>query len=350
MTGIVDGETASGFEPVRAALSRVVDGRGDVGGAAMAAFVGGRPVVDLWAGSLRPQSLVHTWSAVKPVAGTCLLHLIGLGRLSLDDPVVRLWPELTAGHDGRLRVRHLLSHAAGLATVPRPATGRFLLDWNRMAAGLETAEPDWVPGEGVGEHAFTFGHLVGEMVRRVDGRSLGRYLAEELSGPLRLDGHVGVGDADLERVADTVGLTEGWWEEQQGPHGSLRRRAFPDGLDESLVNSEPWRRGEVPAVNGHATARGLAGFYVRLLEGRLPSGVDKLGAAGFDLVLGQPAEWTLAGGRVSGPEVGMGGLGGQWGAARRDIDLAWAFLTTAMGSDDPADRLERGLLRCLAAH
>ena len=305
MIGIVDGETAPGFELMRAALSRVVEARGDGGGAAVAAFVQGRPVVDLWGGSLGSDSLVHTWSAVKPVAGACLLHLISLGRSSLDDPLVQIWPELAAGQDGRLRVRHLLSHAAGLATVPLPATGQFLLDWDGMVAGLAAAEPDWVAGEGVG-------------------------------------------DADLERVASTVGLTEGWWEEQQGPHGSLRRRAFPDGVNESLVNSELWPRGEVPAVNGHATARGLAGFYVRLLEGRLPSGVDQVGAAGFDLVLGQPAEWTLAGGRVSGPEVGMGGLGGQWGAARRDIGLAWAFLTTAMSSDDPADRLERVLLRCLA--
>ena len=346
---LVEGETAPGFEPMRAALSRVVEERDHGGGATVAAFVQGRPVVDLWAGSLSPDSLVHTWSAIKPVTGACLLHLVGLGRLGLDDPVRGIWPELAAGQDGRLQIRHLLSHAAALVTVPRPATGQFLLDWNAMMAGLAAAETDWVPGAGVGEHAFTFGHLVGEIVRRVDGRSLGRYLAEELSGPLALDLHVGVDDAGHERVADTVGLTEAWWEEQRGPHGSLRRRAFPDRVDDALVNSELWRRGEVPAVNGHATARGLAGFYVRLLEDRLPRGVDELGAAGFDLVLGQPAEWTLAGGRVAGSEVGMGGLGGQWGAARRDMGLAWAFLTTAMGSDDPADGLERVLLRCMAA-
>lgn len=269
---IVDGETAPGFEPMRTALSRVVEALGNAGGAAVAAFVEGRPVVDLWGGSLGPDSLVHTWSAVKPVAGSCLLHLISLDRLSLDDPVVKVWPELSAGEDGRLRIRHLLAHAAGLTTVPGPATGASLLDWNGMVAGLTAAEPDWLPGEGVGEHAFTFGHLVGEVVRRVDGRSLGRYLDDELTGPLGLDIHIGVGDSDLERVADTVGLTEPWWEEQRGPPASLRRRAFPDGVNESLVNSEVWRRGEVPAVNGHATARGLAMFYLRLLEGRLPAG------------------------------------------------------------------------------
>ncbi len=161
LASIVDGETASGFESVRAALSRVVEALGDGGGGAVAAFVKGRPVGDLWGGSVRPDSLVHTWSAVKPMAGTCLLHLISLGRLRLDDPVVRVWPELTAGQNGRLQIRHLLSHAAGLATVPLPARGPFLLDWNGMVAGLTAAEPDWVPGESVGERAFTFGHLVG---------------------------------------------------------------------------------------------------------------------------------------------------------------------------------------------
>ncbi|MDQ4070558.1 MAG: beta-lactamase family protein [Actinomycetota bacterium] len=284
----------------------------------------------------------------QPVTGTCLLHLVSLGRLSLDDPVVRVWPELAAAQNGRLQIRHLLTHAAGLVSLPLPGTGPFLLDWNGMVGGLAAAEPDWRPGERVGEHAFTFGHLVGEVVRRVDGRTLGRYLAEELSGPLMLDLHVGVADSTLQRVADTVGLTDTWWEEQRGPHGSLRRRAFPDGVEESLVNGELWRRGEVPAVNGHATARGLAAFYVRLLEGRLPPGVDEVGARGMDLVLEEPAEWTLAGGRLGGREVGMGGLGGQWGGARVDIGLAWAFLTTAMGIGDRADQLEEVLLACIA--
>ena len=345
---MVEGEIASGFEPVRAALSGVVEPLGGHGGVALAAFVEGRPVVDLWGGALRPDSLVHTWSAFKPVAGACLLHLISLGRLSLDDPVVRVWPELSGAQSGRLRIRHLLSHSAGLTTLPPPATGAFLLDWNGMIAGLSLLESDWLPGERVGEHAFTFGHLVGEVIRRVDGRGLGRYLQEELSGPLMLDIHVGVGDGDLARVADTVGLTAAWWEEQRGPHGSLRRRAFPDSIDGSLVNSELWRRGEVPAVNGHATARGLAAFYVRLLEGRLPPGVDRVGASGMDLILEEPAAWTLAGGRVGGPEVGMGGLGGQWAGARSDTSLAWAFLTSVMVDGDPADRLETVLLACMA--
>lgn len=331
---------------MRTALVRIVDAQ-EAGGATVAAFVDGRPVVDLWGGDLHERSLVHTWSAVKPVAGSCLLHLVGQGRIGLDDPVAEVWAELTAGADGHLRVRHLLSHAAGLVSLPPPGTGPSLLDWPATVAALAAAEPDWPPGQAVGEHILTYGHVVGEVVRRVDGRSLGRYLAEELAGPLGLDLHVGVATADLDRVAGTVGLTSGWWDDLRGPSGTLRHRAFGDAVDTDLVNSAAWRVGEVPAVNGHATARGLAGFYRTLLANGLPAGVDQVGAMGIDLVLGEPATWTLAGGRIEGPDVGMGGVGGQWAAAQFHIGLAWAFLTNTMGGWQRAQAMEDALLACV---
>jgi len=326
----------------------VVDAQG-LGGAAVAAFLGGRPVVDVWSGDLGEHSLLHTWSAVKPVAGACLLQLVERGRIGLDDRVVGVWPELVAGANGRLQIRHLLSHAAGLASLPPPGTGSSLLDWDSVVAALAEAEPDWPPGEGVGEHALTFGHLVGEIVRRVDGRSLGLYLAEELTGPLDLDVHVGVRTSDLGRVADTVGLTGGWWDDLRGPAGTLRHRAFGEGLGSGLINSTAWRRAEIPAVNGHASARGLAAFYVALLADRLPQGVGDIGARGMDLVIGEPVAWSLAGGRIDGADVGMGGVGGQWAAARADTGLAWAFLTNAMGGWERAEAVETALLQCVAA-
>lgn len=342
----VEGETARGFERVRDAVARVCDAQGE-GGVAVTAIVDGEPVVDVWAGGIDADTLIHTWSAIKPVVGACLLLLVNRGRASLDDLVRRFWPELRAAQRTDLRVRDPLCHAAGLASVPPPGTAASLLDWERACSGLAAAEPDWEPGAEVGEHALTYGHLVGELVRRIDGRSIGRFLAEELAGPLDLDLCVGVPEGDLGRVADLRGVTAAWWDGLRGQPGALRHRAFGSGVDERLLNGREWRQGEVPAANGHATARSLARFYALLLAGRLPAQIAEVGRNGDDQVLGERVAWTLAGGRVEVGEVGMAGIGGQWACARPADNLAWAFLTTVMGGYDGVEAVERALNACL---
>ena len=322
------GSVANGYEAVEDAVA------GCGPGVAVAAYVDGRRAVDLWTDDLSEDSLVCTWSAIKPVTGACLLLLVARGRIDLEDPVVSTWPELG---DDRLLVRHLLTHTAGRVTVPDVPP----VDWDRSVAALAALEADWPPGEVVCEHARTFGHLVGEVVRRVDGRSLGQFMADELTGPLGLDVHVGVGDADLARVADTVGLDRAWWAAARGEPGSVRYRAMGPWVD---VNERAWRQAEVPAVNGHATARGLASFWQAFLDGRLPAGVGQPGVTGHDRFVDDEVTWTLAGGRIDGPDVGMGGLGGQWAAARPALGLAWAFLTTRVGDHDRAQWVEDALV------
>lgn len=324
----VDGSVAAGYEGVVDALA------GCGSGCAAAALVGGRRVVDAWTDDLVSDSLICTFSAMKPVAGACLLLLVDRGRIGLDDPVEATWPELG---DDRLLVRHLLTHTAGRVTVPDVP----LVDWDRSAAALARLAPDWPPGEVLCEHALTFGHLVGEVVRRVDGRSLGRFLADELARPHHLDIHFGVGEADLSRVADTVGLDRGWWATARGEPGSVRHRALGPWID---VNQPRWRQAQVPAVNGLATARGLASFWQAFLDGRLPAGVGVAGVTGHDQFVDEEVTWTLAGGQIDGLDVGMGGLGGQWAAARRSLGLAWAFLTTRVGDHDRAQRIEAALI------
>jgi CubicO group peptidase (beta-lactamase class C family) len=304
---------------------------------AVAAFVAGRRVVDVWTDDLSEESLLCTWSAVKPVTGACLLTLVERGRIGLDDPVVSVWPELA---DDRLLVRHLLTHAAGRVTVPAVA----LTDWDGSVRALAAQPADWPAGHAVCEHAQTFGHLVGEVVRRVDGRSLGRFLREELAGPLGLDLHIGLGPAELARVSDTVGVDQVWWSAARGERGSPRYRAMGLWVD---VNATAWRRAEIPAVNGFSTARGLASFWRAFLDGRLPPGVGVPGVSGHDLFVDEHVTWTLAGGRLDGPDVGMGGLGGQWAAARPSRGLAWAFLTNRMGDHDRAQRVEDALVAVL---
>lgn len=303
-------------------------------GVAVAAIVDGRVVVDATTSGLTPDHLVHTWSAIKPVAGACVLALVQRRRLELDQPVTSVWPELG---DDRLLVRHVLIHAAGRIACP----DSDLTDWHATTTALAAQPPDAPPGDIVCEHAITFGFLVGELVRRVDGRTLGTFLREELAGPLGLDVHVGVPAAELHRVADTVGLDQSFWDEAGGDPTSLRARSLGPLPD---VNTEAWRTAEIPAVNGHATALGLATFHQRLLEGRLPALVDAEGVTAHDHFVGEEVTWTLAGGRTDGPDIGMGGVGGQWAAARPSDGLAWAFLTTHVGDFDRAQRVEDALL------
>lgn len=325
------GFVAPGYEGVAEAISTCGDG------AAVAAFVGGELVADLTTGGLTPGSLLHTWSAIKPVTGACVLTLVERGALALDQPVASVWPEI---RDGGLLVRHVLTHTAGRISLPSAA----ITDWEAVIAALAAQTPDAPPGELLCEHAVTFGFLAGELVRRVDGRSLGTFLADELCRPLALDIHIGVPEADLARVAETSGLTPAWWDEVRGDPSSLRARALGPRPD---VNGRAWRTAEIPAVNGHASARGLAAFYQCLLDGRLPARVDEPGATGHDHFLDEQVTWSLASAQLEGHDIGMGGIGGQWAAARPSRRLAWAFLTTHLGTLDRAQRVENALVAAL---
>jgi CubicO group peptidase (beta-lactamase class C family) len=330
--GAVQGVVAPGYEGVLEAVAACGPG------VAVAAFVAGRPVVDVWTDDLAEHALMCTWSAVKPVTGACLLVLIERDQIGLDDRVRSVWPELA---DHRLTVRHVLTHAAGRVSVPSAP----LTDWARSVTELATMEPDWPPGVALCEHALTFGHLVGELVRRVDGRTLGRFLADEIAGPLGIDVAVGVPDEDIDRVADTVGLDRTWWAAARGRAGSVRHRALGPWFD---VNDRTWRQAEVPAVNGHATARGMAAFWQAYLDGSLPAGLGEPGRTGHDRFVRSTVTWSLAGGRIDGSDIGMGGLGGQWAAARPDVGLAWAFSTTHVGDHGRAQRVEDALVAALS--
>lgn len=329
----IEGLIAPGYERVGEAIASCGPG------VAVAAFVDRRPVVDVWTRDLSERSLICTWSSVKPVTGTCLLLLVERGLLGLDDRVASIWPEIG---DERLLVRHVLTHTAGRITVP-PVD---LTDWHATMAALSAADSDWPPGDVVCEHAQTFGFMVGELVRRIDGRSLGRFFAEELAGPLGLDISIGVRDADLDRVARTVGLDRPWWAALRGRAGSARHRSLGPWVD---VNHSSWRQAEIPAVNGHATARGLASFWQAYLDGRLPAGVGEPGVTGYDRFVRSRVTWTLSGGRADGPDVGMGGVGGQWACARPADKLAWAFLTSHAGDHDRAEAVDAALVAAIAA-
>ena len=347
----VEGSVAAGFEPVRDAFARVVGAQRGTG-AAVAIWFDGRWVCDLWggwadAGRTRrwtADSIVMPYSVTKAFAATCALMLVDRGRLDLDAPVQTYWPEFATP----ATVRQVLSHQVGVIALDAPAPTGLLLDWDGLCARLAVEEPRWASGTAIGECALFYGHLVGEIVRRVDGRSLGTFLRDELAGPHGLDLAIGLADDDLPRAVDLTGVAA-LVDDLGGPdHPELLRKALlnpPGALDEATVNGAAWRRAEIPAVNGHATARGAAGLYAALLQDRiLTPGVraeaTSAQATGIDRVMGgEPRSWGLGFGVAAG-WFGMGGIGGSYAGACPDDGYAFAFLTGTMGGHDRADTVE----------
>jgi CubicO group peptidase (beta-lactamase class C family) len=352
----VHGGVAEGFGAVREAFAGVVAARPGTG-AAMAAWHDGRWVARLhggWAdaGRTRPwraDSIVMPYSVSKPFAAVALLVLVERGRVDLDAPVRRYWPGFTAD----ATVRQLLSHQAGVVAVDEPLPSEAFYDWDRLCAALARQEPSWPPGDGGGESALFYGHLVGEVARRVDGRSLGTLLRDEVCRPLGLDVAVGL-DAPARRRAVELTGDEAFTAQVAAERTPLYRRATtnpPGAFDTLVVNGDRWRAAEVPAVNAHGTAEGFCGLFAALLSGRLltPALRAELATAhwsGRDAVMGHDAAWGLGVG-VDDDGFGMGGTGGSVAGASTAGGYAYAFVTGSLGTHDRADAVEDALRGCL---
>ncbi len=281
----VSGACDPSFAEVREAFEENFAERGEVG-AAVCVIVDGRIVVDLvggWADETgtRPwqaDTLVDVYSVGKPIVALLLLQLVDAGLVGLDDTVGSVWPEFATGGKSEATVRQALCHRAGVPAIREPLTNRDLWDWERMASALASTEAWWEPGTRHAYHTNTYGHLVGEIVRRVGGGSCGERLRAVVE-PLGADVRFGVPVAEQSRCADVI------WAGGVPPehldfsalHGDelmINLSYFnPPGYSSlGVVNTTEWRRAEVPSTNGHATAGGVARLYAALLEpGRILS-------------------------------------------------------------------------------
>jgi len=279
----IEGEVDKRFESVRKAFAENFEKRGELG-AAVALLIDGRPVVDLWGGYFdkaknRPwnrDTLVNVYSTTKGLTATCAHRLIDQGKLDPDEPVSRYWPEFAQAGKKDLPVRYLLSHRAGLPAIRKVLAEEALFDWDAMAASLAEQEPWWQPGTKHGYHAMTIGWLVGEVIRRITGRGLGRYFREEIAEPLKLDCHIGLAAAEDSRVSDLLpspppGPDEPnlFVEAMKEPEGATAKAFLnpPVLTKPNLVNTRSWRGAELGAANAHTTARSLARLYGSLARG-----------------------------------------------------------------------------------
>jgi len=351
------GLVAPGFEPVRAAFERVLAAAMGTG-AAVAAWHDGAWVVDLWGGradaagttAWARESIVMPYSVTKPFAAVCALLLVDRGQLDLDSRVDRYWP----GFAAPATVRHVLAHQAGLVTLDRRLPAEALFDWDLVCTALAAQQPLWSPGTAHGESALFYGHLVGELVRRVDGRRLGAFLREEVCGPLGLEFAIGLTPAEQARAVEVTGLDAAFRRRVAEGRPEIYRRAIdnPPGIqDGAVVNGAALRAAEIPAVNGHGTARGVAGLYAALLSDQLLSRgllAEAVTAqcSGPDRVMGGLNAWGLGFG-VDDDGFGMGGLGGSLGWASRADRYAYAFVTGSMGDHARSDAVENALRGCL---
>ncbi|MGV9882830.1 serine hydrolase domain-containing protein [Streptomyces sp. NPDC003006] len=382
MTVRVHGTCAPGFEGVREEFERNFTERGDLG-AAVAATVDGTFVVDLWAGDAdrsgtRPwerDTLVNVYSTTKGMTALCAHLLVDRGELDLDAPVARYWPGFARAGKADIPVRWLLSHRSGLIAPGEPMGPGAVYDWEKVTEALAATAPWWRPGSAQGYHAVTFGFLVGEVVRRVTGVSLGTFLRSEVTGPLGADVFIGTPESEHGRCADMAppvsaadGTSSGrgvFAEAPEPPVGGLDDHPMaPVTLAFSYlplrdVNGAAYRGAEIPAANGHATARGLATVYGELAGGRLLAAdtVERLrtpqgGADEPDLVLrvGTPLaeRWSWGLGYMpnrygqAGPNpraFGHGGMGGSYAFADPENRVSYAYTMNRMGAGTSGEDL-----------
>jgi CubicO group peptidase (beta-lactamase class C family) len=336
---MIDGFVADGYESVRAAFE--TDLRG---GSALAVLRDGDVVVDLregWRDAARTvpwdaDTVVNVYSVGKPVIAYAVMLLVRRGVLALEDSFERYWPSFRAP----ITVRQAMTHTAGLPIFPVERPPAAWADWDQLCDDLAGAEPLWAPGTVAAEHALTYGHLLGELVRRVDGRTPARFVTEEIAGPL--GAAFGFGLRDTSRCAELEFDAPDRPARVVGEPGSMHARALsnPAGaLDLAVVNSDLWRTASIPAVNLHATAMAVARFYANPSTAALAVREFE----GFDRVIEQEVPWGLGVQFEPDGSWGMGGLGGNAGWFDPARGLAVGYVTRRLGGFDAVDRIEAAL-------
>jgi CubicO group peptidase (beta-lactamase class C family) len=367
----VNGTVEPGFEPVREAFEKQFEAGQQIGGS-VAVYLRGKPVVNLWGGVTaaeggepwREETMSVCYSTTKGLTATSLHVLADRGLVNYDDLVSKYWPEFAQCGKENITIYHLLTHQSGIPQVPDNVTLDNITDWTEVVRGLETLTPVWEPGTASGYHALNFGWLVGEVVRRVDGRSLGDFLHEEICDPLGIRKlWIGAPESEEPDIAPihSVPLTpeaEAMMQQFMGGD-SLTARAMGSALREGdrtlqdVLNTREGHAAQIPAANGIMCARDLARLYaclanygeldgVRILSEATVRRMSEVQTHRPDKVIMLPIRWSLGymnGGDAGWPQglrttsFGHPGLGGSVGFADPEVGMSFGFVPNLLMQD-----------------
>ena len=343
-------------------------------GARFALVEAGELVIDLWAGfadrartmPFDDKTLTPVFSTTKAIAALLIARLVDQGKLAYDQPVSQVWPEFGAAGKEAITVEQVMSHQEGLSGFPDEMEPALWFDWDAICAKLAAMTPLWPPGTASGYHPITFGYLAGEIFRRVDGRTMGTALRQDLAVPFDLDLWIGLPDADHHRAADLQrpsGLPN------FGEINAATKAAFLTPWSSPAGRGQAeWRRMEIPSANGHATAPALARLIGALANDGWLDGDEILSPSliaeasrerihGQDLVLPFVMSWGAGFMRNSAVKVwgpgeqtfGHSGWGGSCAFADPETKLAGAYVMNKQSTDLIGDARPKRLIEAAYA-
>lgn len=360
----IHGYCDDAFASVREAFTANFEA-GEELGASVAVTHHGRPVVDLWAGDAdehgRPwveDTIVNVYSITKTMTFTCVLMLADRGLVDFDAPVATYWPEFAANGKADILLRHVMSHNAGLSGFDPAITATDLYDWDAICSGLAAQAPWWEPGTGSGYHLVTQGFLLGEVVRRVTGMSIGTFFRTEVAEPLGADFSIGLPASEDARVADMVPPDfEAMASSLPTDANSIATRSVLSCvMDATEPRTRAWRGAEIPAAGGTGNARSVARVHSALACGGTVDGIRLMApetveqvlveqSSGTDKVLGVPMRFGMGFGLMSDliplspnpRSFFWGGWGGSIAVIDLDAEMSFAYVMNKMGTGMAGD-------------
>jgi CubicO group peptidase (beta-lactamase class C family) len=376
MTAVkVEGFVDDRFAGVRGAFAENFEKNGDIG-ASFCATLNGETVVDIWGGyadaaKTKPwvkDTIINVYSTTKTMTALTALLLADRGLIDFDAPVAKYWPEFAANGKAQVKVSHLMSHSAGLSGWKEPITNDDLYDWEKATSLLAAQAPFWEPGTAPGYHALTQGYLVGEVIRRVAGASVGTVFRKEIAEPLGADFWIGLPASEDARVAELIPPAPGTAVADNGAMSELTRNmATNPGIDVSQTKTRAWRGAEIPAAGGTGNARSIAEIHAILANGGVAKGKRFMSEAGCrkalelqvegtDLVMSVPAKFGLGFG-LPGQMVPLpnpnslfwGGYGGSLAIIDMDAKTTFGYAMNMMVGTTTGDMRALGLAMAMWA-